>query len=139
MTHPLVTQRGLFPDPEQCFYFINFKDCSTALFEIKLISPTTWHYNTEDPIKSYFAKMGINNENERFNISDCGFQRVDNKSMTVVSKKDPYLIIGLARCPTDIQCYTSFSQQWSSNDDDLLKRKRENQLKQKNTDIDTEF
>jgi len=129
-----ATQRGLFPEPERCLYFVDFAESSLTtpigLFPITLMAECVWHYKAGAPLESYFEKNG-----RQFPIADCASQHIDDSDLMAVIAQDDCLVIGLTYCPADAECAATLREQGRGapavNDEDLLKRKRENQEKAK--------
>ena len=136
-----ATQRGLFPDPEQCLYFVDFAGkhglrAPVGLFPITLMAECAWHYKAGVPLESYFEKNG-----RQFPIADCAIQHIDDSDlMVVIAEPGDHLMVGLAYCPTDAECAASLDRgdlvPPRVTDEQLLNRKRENQTKAKKGDPD---
>ena len=85
-------------------------------------------------MNSYFEKE-VTGKKEQFHIKNCSIHYIDGTSTVVTATSSTTLLVALADCPTDSACYTSITQpQMVSDDDTLLKQKRENQTNEKNGD-----
>ena len=120
------TNRGLFPDPNQCLYFVDFVGHNlaspTGLFPILLMEGCSWHYKEGNPFESYFEKNGA-----QFPIGECSLQHIeDTNSIVVLGNPDHHLVVGLAHCPSDAECLATLNGD-EGDDEGLLQRKKENQ------------
>jgi hypothetical protein len=128
--HTDVIGRGIYPDSkESCSYYIEFKNTPAVLFDIVMLAGVSWHYNAENPNESSFMKK-MGDENVNIPLTSCSVhtQKGHIVALTCTTWNKNFCM-GLARLPTDLECWQYIKSQLSPQDCALLDRKRLNQKK----------
>ena len=126
--HTDVIGRGIYAESkESCSYYIEFKNKPAILFDIEMLTGVSWHYNAENPNGSSFMKK-MGNENVNIPLTSCSVHTQKGHIVTLVCTTwNKNVCMGLARLPTDLECWQHIKSQMSPQDCALLGRKRQNQ------------